>query len=247
MDIRVTAIIYSMIAALATFAGVQILVLKETFAKKYSLYLISFAAGVMLTVVFTHLLPEAITLNPLALRYMLTGFIVFFLIESILIIHTCPMNQCEGHGGKPKEITGQVAFMGLMFHSLVDGLIIGVGFEINSTIGMLAALGIIMHKLPEGVSTYSILIASMPRRNAMIRAYVEAAATPIGTLISVIFIRDISEATMGMLLAFASGSFTYVAASDLIPQTHEVSGFRPPICFLGGILLILIVSMLHNL
>jgi ZIP family zinc transporter/zinc and cadmium transporter len=246
MDARITALLYSLIAAFATFVGVQLLVVRENFARKYSLYLISFAAGVMLTVAFTHLLPEALEHNPHAIRFMLAGFVTFFLIESMLIIHSCPMHQCEGHGGKPKEITGHIAFMGLMFHSFVDGLIIGVGFEINNTIGMLAALGIIMHKLPEGVSTYSILIAAMPRKKALFRAYLEASSTVIGTVVCILFIRNISESMLGILLGLASGSFTYVAASDLIPQTHEVSGFKSPLCFIGGIAFILLVTLIRH-
>ena len=246
MDVRITSILYSLIAAFATFVGVQILVVKEHFARKYSLYLVSFAAGVMLTVAFTHLLPEALVYNPLALRFMFAGFVAFFLIESMLIVHACPMHQCEGHGGKPKEITGHVAFMGLVFHSFIDGLIIGLGFEVNATIGMLAALSIIMHKVPEGVSTYSILIAVMPRRQALFRAYLEASATVIGTVICILFIRNISSATLGALLGIASGSFTYVAASDLIPQTHEVSGFKPPLFFLAGVAFIMTVTLIHH-
>lgn len=243
-----TPILYSLIAALSTFAGVRILVLRENFARKYSLYFISFAAGVMLTVVFMHLLPEALEMNPHAIRYAFAGFVLFFLIESTLILHACPMHQCEGHshGGKPKEITGHIAFMGLVFHSFVDGLIIGVGFEINATIGALAAFGIILHKLPEGVATYSILISSMPRDRALFRAYLEASATILGTLICLFLIRGISISTLGALLALAAGSFTYVSASDLIPQTHEVSGIKPPLCLLAGIALILAVSMLHH-
>ncbi len=120
---------------------------------------------------------------------------------------------------------GLVMFAGLFFHSLIDGIIIGVGFEIDPKLGILASLGVISHELPEGVTTFSILIQAVKRKTALKLSIAVAIATPIGALFSLAFIRNLSEPAIGLLLAMAGGSFLYIGASDLIPETHE-KGFE---------------------
>jgi ZIP family zinc transporter/zinc and cadmium transporter len=116
-------------------------------------------------------------------------------------------------------------FSGLFFHSLVDGVIIGVGFQIDPKLGLITALGVISHELPEGVTTFSLLISSIKRKTALRLSMAVALATPLGALISLTFIGSLSKEVIGLLLAVAGGSFLYIGASDLIPETHEEKGF----------------------
>jgi ZIP family zinc transporter/zinc and cadmium transporter len=108
---------------------------------------------------------------------------------------------------------------------LVDGVIIGVGFQIDPKLGLITALGVISHELPEGVTTFSLLISSIKRKTALRLSMAVALATPLGALISLTFIGSLSKEVIGLLLAVAGGSFLYIGASDLIPETHEEKGF----------------------
>jgi ZIP family zinc transporter/zinc and cadmium transporter len=108
---------------------------------------------------------------------------------------------------------------------LVDGVIIGVGFELDPKLGLITALGVISHELPEGVTTFSLLINSIKRKTALRLSMAVALATPLGALMSLTFIGSLPKEVIGLLLAVAGGSFLYIGASDLIPETHGEKGF----------------------
>jgi len=239
------SLFYGFLAGLATFIGIWIFLLNEAKGKKYGAHFMTFAAGVILAVAFLHLIPEAQELNDQAIFYVFIGFLIFYLMESYLFIHAGPeMHHIEHAKEKKTHITGQIAFLGLLFHSFIDGITIGIGFEIGPTLGLLTALGIILHELPEGIATFSILILSDSKKTALKKSYLVALATPLGTVISLSFIHQIPDPIIGMLLAIVAGSFIYVAGSDLIPATHEHKGILNTTILLAGVFMIYFLSLL---
>lgn len=243
MSTALTTLFYSCIAGVATIIGIHLIIVHEQFAKKYSHHLMSFAAGIILATAFFHLIPESIELNSGSVYFILTGFLLFYLLESILLVHAGPELSHFEHAGEDKlHVSGQMAFLGLFLHSLIDGIIIGIGFEVDPALGMFTTFSIIMHELPEGITTYSLMIITESKKKALIKSYAVALATPIGAILSLLFIKTIPESVIGILLALASGTFIYVAASDLIPETHNHKGVSNIICLMGGVLLIYVVS-----
>ena len=85
---------------------------------------------------------------------------------------------------------------------------------------------------------------TMPEKASLLSSIV-AIATPIGALFSLFFIQNLSENIIGILLGLAAGTFIYVAASDLIPQTHGNQNFRTLISFLVGAILIILLSLIE--
>ncbi|MBU3916312.1 ZIP family metal transporter, partial [bacterium] len=196
-----------------------------------------------LAIAFFHLIPESLELNKDALFYVFAGFLLFFILESSIIIHAGPELHHIEHTGEGKmHISAQMAFLGLLLHSLIDGIIIGVSFKVGDGIGMLTTFSIIMHELPEGITTYSLMILSDSTKTAMKKSYAVALATPVGAVLSLFFIKNMSESVMGILLAIASGTFIYVAAADLIPETHNHKGWSNIFLLFLGILLIYTIS-----
>jgi len=213
-------IFYSVLAGLATILGMIMVILKEEWVLRNSRHVHSFAAGLILGIAFFHLFPESLELSEHALTFIFMGFLIFYLLEHLMVLHSgSEMYYKDRHN--PQHTKAMVMFSGLFFHSLVDGLIIGVGFEIDSTIGILTSIGVIMHELPEGVTTFSLLVNMIKREKALTMSIAVALATPIGAIISLTFMGRLSESTIGLLLAMAGGSFLYIAATDLIPETHE--------------------------
>ena len=213
-------IFYSVLAGLATISGMIMVILKEEWVLRNSRHVHSFAAGLILGIAFFHLFPESLELSEHALTFIFIGFLIFYLLEHLMVIHSgSEMHYKDRHN--PQHTKAMVMFWGLFFHSLVDGLIIGVGFEIDSTIGILTSLGVIMHEVPEGVTTFSLLVNMIKRGKALAMSTAVAIATPIGALISLTFMGRLSEPAIGLLLAMAGGSFLYIAATDLIPETHK--------------------------
>ena len=241
MGVQFSIIFYSIVAGLSTVLGAVLVLVKERLVLKYSHYVNSFAAGLILGIAFFHLFPESLELSDNALLFIFLGFLIFYLLENVMVIHS----GSEIHFREkknPQHSKGMVMFTGLFFHSLVDGIIIGVSFEINPKLGLLTSLGVISHELPEGVTTFSLLINFIKRKTALKLSVAVALATPLGALLSLTFIGSLSEAIIGLLLAMAGGSFLYIAASDLIPETHEEKRFENAGFLLLGVLFLYSLS-----
>jgi zinc and cadmium transporter len=241
MGIEYSIIFYSTLAGLATMAGIALGIIGQGLILRYSHYVNSFAAGLILGVAFFHLFPESLELSGKALLFIFLGFLAIYLLENVMVLHS----GSEIHfreKNNPRLTKGMVIFSGLFFHSLIDGVIIGVGFEVNPRLGVLTSLGIISHELPEGVTSFSLLVTSIARKTAMKMAIAVALATPFGAILSLAFIGGLADSTIGLLLAMAGGSFLYIAASDLIPETHEKGGVANAGFFLLGILFLFFLS-----
>ncbi len=238
---------YGTVAGLATLLGIILMRSKQEWAIKRSQYVNSFAAGLILALVFFHLLPEASELSEtLAFPTIFLGFFGFYVLENFIVIHSG--SELHFHESDPclqhvPEINGMMAFSGLALHSLIDGVIIGVGFELGTEIGILAALAVIAHEVPEGVTSFALINETLPEKS-LILSLIVAFATPLGALVSLIFIHSLTDNFIGILLALAAGTFIYVSASDLIPQTHGRQNLKTMVSFLLGAFVIILISMI---
>ena len=239
-------LLYGGIAGVATFAGMILILAREAWSRRYSSSLVSYSAGVLLGVGFLHVLPEALELNPHSPAFILLAFILFYFLEHHLLIHAGHEEQhhvqltaddChDGCCSRPHPL-GMVAFVGMALHSVIDGMIIGTGFEASHELGLLAALGVIAHEVPEGIAMLAILLHyGWPRRRAIQLTSFVALATPLAALASYAVVRDLDPQLLGALLAMAGGSFVYIAASDLIPESHRSRGLPASFALVAGIL-----------
>lgn len=228
--------VYSFIAGLSTIIGVYLVKTFPNWTKKNSLFLISVAVGVILGTTFLELVPEFSTLNSLWYVWFLSGILGFYVVEEFLMIHGCREDHCEVHA------FGIVGALGMAFHSFLDGVLIGVGFEINFALGMLAAIAVIFHEVPEGVFSYTILkYAQIKEQKTMIYCWIVTLATPVGAIITYPLLKNVPQYLLAGILAFAAGNLLYVAVADLVPETHKKSSiFNPILVFLGIIFIFLI-------
>ena len=240
------ALLYGGIAGAATLAGISLVIWKRDLAVRYSHYVNSFAAGALLTVALAHLIPESVELSGNALLVVLASFIVFYLLEVAVVFHSG--SAIHFYEGCPREThnKGPVIFSGLFLHSLIDGVIIAVGFEVSMELGLFAAVGVILHELPEGVTSFALMLHSMQRRTALVLSVAVALATPVGAGIALGLMSGLSEAVLGIMMAAAGGSFLYVAASDLIPETHEKEVLLNVVFLLVGVGLLYFLTVLFE-
>lgn len=233
----------------AVFFGMYLVLAGEAWSRRNSPVLISFAAGVMLGVGFLHVLPEALELNAAAMPYLLVTFVAFYFLERYLHFHAdreqlrhatpyVPYSHCEDCQN-PHPL-GWMAFLGMALHSLFDGMIIGAGFEANARLGWLSSVAVIAHKIPAGVAMVSILLHyGYSRKRTVLYTAVVALATLAGAVFTYALTARLDPPTVGVCLALAAGSFIYIAASDLIPESHRtLGGFKGGIALCAGILLI---------
>lgn len=246
---------YSVLAGIATIAGVLLILHKYDWAKHNSIHLMSFAAGIMLALAFLHLIPEAIHLAEakheevehnveahateseqeaqLTFIIVLLGFVAFYAVESMIMIH--PRHDVEAERPHRHSRLSVLSIVGLTSHSLIDGVVIAVGFKAGSQIGMMTTIAVILHEMPEGIVTTSILLHdAMERTRIFWFSLLVAIATPFGAVVSYLILGDASENILRALFALAAGSFIYIAAADLIPETHKEEKWLNTVVLIAG-------------
>jgi len=232
-------IVYSLIAGAATMLGTGMLFYKEAWARKNSIYLVSFSAGVMLAAAFLHLIPEAVSLSEEALLAALCGILAFYVLQQAINFHPCYDEQCRLHN------MGILSLIGLTFHSLLDGVAIALGFGVGGSLGIMTTTAVVLHQLPEGITTTSILMyAKMPRVKIMLYSIMVGAATPLGAIFFYPYLKDMPGRILGIFLAVAAGSFIYIASADLIPQTHKAQNRLNALILLSGVLFLGLIGRL---
>lgn len=155
----------------------------------------------------------------------------------------------EPHGDEP-EITGAgawAAMVGLVIHTFFDGAAIGIGFMDSQRLGILVFIAVMLHKLPEGFSLSSIMLAAgQSRLRAFLATSVIAGSTLAGTMAAVLTGASNPNLT-GVMLSLAAGSFIYIGATDLIPAAigRRRSGIF--LVLLGAAIVYVLSTVLHSL
>jgi zinc transporter ZupT len=156
------------------------------------------------------------------------------LLEKLVMIHTCGEIECETH------TMGWPAMIGIATESLLDGLAIAVGFQVEPTLGLLIALTVFVHEVPRGLATTVIMQeAGYGRIKIWLALLVDAGFAPLGVLLAVWLPASAFEPLVG----FTAGFFLYVGASDLLPEAHRHFNSRVVLATIGGALLIPALSL----
>lgn len=212
-----SVLLASTMACLVTTAGIYVISKYEAWGNKNVIYFISFAAGVLISVSFIHIIPEAINMNSNAPIFILIGFVGLYLINRFISIFVCHEHECKNLA------IGLIPMIGIGFHSFLDGVIYSVTFNVSIFTGLLAAIGMVLHEFPEGIVTFLLLEkGGFSRKKAALLAFLSAAlTTPLGTLVSFPMINRIPRPTLGLLLAVSAGSLIYVGATHLLPVVER--------------------------
>jgi len=232
-----TALGASSLAALVTCAGIYVIRHFERWGRNNSIYFICFAAGVLISVSFLHIIPKAFSMNPNAPIYLFAGYLSLHLFNRFINAFVCDKSSDEHYG------LGLIPMFGIGFHSFIDGFVYSITFTVSVFTGLLAATGMVLHEFPEGIITYLLLLrAGFSERMSLFLAFAAAAlTTPAGMLISHPYISRINEPFLGALLSFSAGALVYVGATHLLPQS-EAEHKKYSLFALGaGVLVALII------
>jgi len=229
----------SFLACVVTTIGIYVIAKFEKWGKEYSAYFMSFAAGVVISVSFMHMIPESFQMNSTAPVFLLVGFLVIHLSSRLLNLYVCHDYECADYA------IGIIPVLGIGLHSFIDGLIYSVTFNVSIFSGVLAAIGMILHEFPEGIVTFVLLeLAGFSRRKSALYAFLAAAvSTPLGTLVSYPFINDIKRSTLGILLAISAGALVYVGASHLLPAVEKENKKYSVFALAAGVLVAAIIIL----
>ncbi len=191
--------------------------------------LVSYAIGALLGAVFLDMLPEAIRLSTSITAVsstVLFGILLFFTLEKVLIWRHCHHDHCEAH--EPHAATahdhgrsGAMVIVGDTFHNFIDGVIIAAAFLTDTHLGVVTALAIIAHEIPQEVGDFAVLLHSgYSKARALRMNLISSFATVIGGMLGYLTLQTM-QSWVPSLLALAAASMIYVAVADLIPGLHK--------------------------
>jgi len=234
-----TAFGASVLAALVTSIGIYVIRRFERWGREHTIYFVCFAAGVLISVSFLHIIPKAFSMNPAAPFYLLGGYLGLHLFNRFINAFVCDKTDPDAHYG-----IGLVPMFGIGLHSFIDGFIYSITFTVSIFTGLLAAAGMVLHEFPEGIITYLLLIrGGFKEKTSLLLAFLAAAlTTPLGMLVSYPLISRIDPSVLGALLAFSAGALVYVGATHLLPQA-ETEHKRYSLLALGAGMLVALVIL----
>ena len=154
----------------------------------------------------------------------MAGFAFFYVIEQVFKTHFCPSTEhnCPEHGHSIEPI-GFLSFAGISIHSIIDGLAFGGALASSFKLGILVAVAIIVHKIPDGFCLSTLLLCKKySTKTITLLLIMFAAMTPLGAVITYYGFAYGLNINIGLILGSTAGSFLYVATADMLPEAHQV-------------------------
>lgn len=219
-----------MTLTLITIATVASTLLGGLFALKFrdKLHLIlGFSAGAVIGVAFFDLMPEALELVEGAhdahfvTMIVAFGFLFYMILDRVVALHAHDHDEDglasaeTGHSHSGTLGAGSFAV-----HSFLDGVAIGLAFQVSAAVGIVVAIAVLVHDFSDGINTVSAILKSGgTKRRAFLWLIAGALAPVLGVIATQFF--TLSSATLGLVLASFCGFFLYIGASDLLPESHH--------------------------
>jgi len=218
----------SMVLLVSTLAFAATL-LGGFFALKFRdrLHLIlGFSAGAVIGVALFDLLPESMSLadrhyGPATVSLVIAcGFFAYLVIDLLILLHPhTHQDHARAHEGAPPA-QGAFGALTLAAHSFLDGVAIGAGFQASPAVGVIVAAAVVTHDFSDGINTVAFILRGGGKlRQALPWLLLDAAAPVLGAA-STLLLR-IPEASIGLVLGVFGGTFLYLGASDLIPESQH--------------------------
>lgn len=222
-------------------------------------HLVSLSVGVLLGTALLHVLPEAFESDVDPHRLFMTllgGLLFFFLLEKAELYRHGHHHEGDGHehhhhfDERQAGRGGWSVLVGDSIHNFCDGIIIAAAFLADVQLGMVTAVAVIAHEIPQEVGDYIVLLnAGFSRRKALLYNALSGLASVVGGVLGY-YIVGPWEALFPYLLVAASSSFVYVAVADLLPQLQQRLPLKSTLAQIGwiaaGLALVLLAKSLQN-
>ena len=262
MSLLTWIIVFSLLGGvLSVLVAASFLLLPASVRSRLVPHLVSFAIGSLLGAAFLGLLPHALMapgvedFHEIFLAVLL-GLLTFFLLEKLVLWRHCHSDTCETHAlagqdhGHGRAAAGWMILIGDGLHNFVDGVLIAAAFLTDIHLGIVTALAIAAHEIPQEVGDFVVLLHSgFSRAKALLYNVLSSLTTIVGALLAYWSLGNMQD-VLPYVLAVAASSFIYIAVADLIPGLHKRAEARATLeqmALIGaGVLLIYVThSTLH--
>lgn len=182
--------------------------------------ILGFSAGAIIGVAFFDLLPEALELADGAYEasavFALTavGFAVYLVFDRMILLHG---HGADHTGHSHRGIAGAGS---LSFHSFLDGIAVGLALQVSAGVAAIVAVGVLSHNFSDGINTVGLILKNNGDKKQAFRWLIVDALAPVLGILSTLFF-VLPGTLLGLLLALFAGSFLYIGASDLIPESYH--------------------------
>ncbi len=230
-----------LVAAAGNLAGGYFVVRKD-WPRQFLQYFLALGAGYMLAVAFVEVIPESVRLSGEgALLFVLIGYFIVHLFE-----HTLAPHFHFGEETHVEEMSHHRArrsvLLGMAIHTFFDGVAIAAGFLVSTWLGAVIFVAVFLHKLPEGFTVASVVLASgQGKRDAILAAGLLGAATLFGVLLT-----SSLQGQLRYALPLSGGVTVYVAATDLLPVVNREPSWRMAVLVFVGVASLLIMQHLFH-
>ena len=237
-------LLFGLLAAGANVIGGLVLVKSgiHRWGERFLKYLVALGAGFMLAAIFIEILPESVriwTANVQgesashavvgAMTLLLLGYLLIQFFEHTLTPHFHFGAETHPESFMRRPSAAYTAAGGLCIHTFFDGVSIASAFYVSPKVGLLVFIAILLHKIPEGFTVASIMLASgRSAQKALIATAAIGAATLAGVIAVALLDARMTDA-VGYALPFSAGVTLYVAASDLIPEVNHKEERNPTV------------------
>ena len=163
--------------------------------------------------------PEGTTDEPLA-----AGIMVFFVLEKFVLWRHCHADPCEAHAPTDQHrarASANLILWGDGFHNALDGVLIAAAFLTDPHLGVVTAIAVFTHEIPQEIGDLAILLhGGMGRRRALVLNILVSLSSVLGAVVAWYLLAAALE-VLPYALAVAAASFLYIAVADLIPGLHR--------------------------
>jgi len=215
---------------LSVVAAASFLLIPESWRTRLLPAMVSFAIGALLGAAFLAVLPHALSTPGIVDLHVITGVVLlgvlgFFLLEKLVLWRHCHHHECETHAPGPghshASATGYLILIGDAVHNFVDGILIAAAFLTDVHLGVVTAIAVAAHEIPQEVGDFAILLHSgFTRSRAFVYNVLSSLTTVVGGVLAYFSLSSM-QSIVPYVLAIAASSFIYIAVADLIPGLHK--------------------------
>lgn len=238
------SILLGLTAGAANIVGGALLVRRE-WEQRYLKYFMALGAGFMLATAITEMVPASVAMEggsgEQAGFLVLLGYLIIHFFEHVVSGHF-HFGEETHHDEFLNHHKSTTVLLGLVIHAFFDGIAITSGFLVSNWLGWIVFLAIFLHKIPEGFTVSSVMLAS--GRSSML-AFAASVVLGVGTLLGVLTMVVVRHG-VAIGLPISAGVTIYVAASDIVPEVNREPGIRMPLLLFVGVAMLFLLDHLFH-
>ncbi|MBI3032546.1 hypothetical protein HYY69_03660 [Candidatus Woesearchaeota archaeon] len=231
-------VLYSILVAVVSLLSNMYYFMYEHKAKAFLPYVVPFASGILLTSVYLYLLPMALILHLDALVITLFGFLGYYVLELFVQMNPCSIEFLQTKKGeKPSTMIKKPSCAGLFIHMFIQGIILGVAFDIGLRFGIVITFFLGILKIPESLATMQHYFQG----KVLMKNLLLALLIPLVSIGTYFGVTHLNAGYNGMALALTGGMFMYLATTNLFKRVASKSA---GLLFIIGIIVTMFIGQL---